>query len=191
MREPLAPAYEDDSVVIRWAPMNHTVPCLGYRLEERERPGKFNPERALALGVPKGSLWGKLQHGGTITLEGGGIVRPDQVLGKSRRGRCIAYITDSRENRNIYPLLQGADLAAIEGMFHSRESETARERGHLTAAEAGWLCSQAQVGRAILVHVSPRYENEGLTELEREARGVFPGAEMGRQFTTYTVPFPE
>jgi len=190
-REPLAPAYQDESVTIHWLPMRHTVPCLGYRLEERERPGKFNPERANSLGIPKGVLWGKLQHGEIITLEGGEVIKPDQVLGTGRRGRSIAYITDSRENENIHLLLEGADLAAIEGMFHPRDWKLAQERMHLTAAEAGQLCLRAQVGRAIMVHVSPRYEDSELGELEQEARKIFPGTEMGRPFSSYTIPLLE
>ena len=46
-------AYEDELVRILWGPLKHTTRCLGYRLEEHPRPGKFRPEAAQALGVPR------------------------------------------------------------------------------------------------------------------------------------------
>ena len=64
-------AYEDDLVRILWGPLKHTTLCLGYRLEEHPRPGKFKTEAAKALGIPYGPLWGKLQRGETVTLDQG------------------------------------------------------------------------------------------------------------------------
>ena len=61
---------------------------------------------------------------------------------------------------------------------------------HLTAREAGRLCERAGVGRAVMIHVSPRYTRDMLPELEAEARAHFPSAEMGRPGSIYTVPFP-
>ncbi|HSB66625.1 MAG TPA: MBL fold metallo-hydrolase, partial [Anaerolineales bacterium] len=82
-------AYEDDLIRILWGPLKHTTLCLGYRLEEHLRPGKFKPEAAKALGIPYGPLWGKLQRGETITLDQGSKISPDQVLGPSRPGRKV------------------------------------------------------------------------------------------------------
>ena len=48
-------AYEDELVRIRWCPVRHTTLCLGYRLEEHPRPGKFRPESAEAPASPRGS----------------------------------------------------------------------------------------------------------------------------------------
>lgn len=46
--------------------------------------GRFKPEEASKLGVPKGPLLGKLANGQTVTLEDGTEVTPDQVLDKQR-----------------------------------------------------------------------------------------------------------
>jgi len=189
--EPCSVAYEDENVIIRWAAMKHTTDCVGYLLEERERPGKFKPDKAVSLGIPKGPLWGRLQHGDTVTIGGDRIISPQQVSGPNRKGRRIAYITDTVANKNVYRLLKNADMALIEGMFHTRESDTAREKMHLTAAEAGRLCSRAGVSRAVLIHVSPRYEDDQLKELEAEAQAYMEHAEMGRMFNVYSVPLPD
>src|SRR5205809_8031809 len=56
----------------------HTVPCQGYVLEERPRPGRFSVERAEALGVPTGPLFSRLQEGETVRV-GNRTVRPEDV----------------------------------------------------------------------------------------------------------------
>ena len=60
--------------------MDHTALCLGYRLQEPERPGRFHPDRAIELGVPEGHLFGKLQAGETITTPSGVEVTPEQEI---------------------------------------------------------------------------------------------------------------
>jgi len=182
-------AYQDEFVKIRWALMKHTTTCLGYTIEEHERPGRFNVGKAIELGVPRGPAWGKLQKGESVTLENGVTITPEEVLGAPRSGRRVAYLTDTLANKNMYKLLSGADLAFIEGMFHSSEAEMARSRMHLTAREAGRLCKRSGVGRAVLIHISPRYENSRLPVLEEDAREEFAAAEMGKVGVWYSIPF--
>ena len=50
---------------------DHRMPSVGWVLEEPARPGRFHPDRALALGVPEGPLFGRLQHGQPVEVAGG------------------------------------------------------------------------------------------------------------------------
>ena len=80
-------------------PLHHTKPCFAYSLIENKRKGEFYPDKALSLGVPKGPLWGRLQHPrlpGAVWPDaqhrrhGGSLHRPPQQPGHSprrRRGR--------------------------------------------------------------------------------------------------------
>ncbi|MDM7911831.1 MAG: ribonuclease Z, partial [Methanotrichaceae archaeon] len=78
----------------------HSVPSIGYCLKEDERLGRFNREAAIALGVPPGPLFGKLQHGQEVLVDGK-TVRPDQVMGAPRPGRKIVYTGDTRPCRTV------------------------------------------------------------------------------------------
>ena len=49
-------------------PTEHRADTIGYALAEHVRLGRFNPEKARALGIPEGPLWGKIHKGETITL---------------------------------------------------------------------------------------------------------------------------
>jgi ribonuclease Z len=184
-------AFEDDRVRIRWHPVEHSRFCLGYRLEEFDRPGRFHPQRAVALGVPAGPLWGRLQRGEPVDLDSGARVRPEQVLGPARRARHVAYVVDTRPCAGIDRLCRDVDMAFLDGMFLAADQHHAVAKYHLTAVEAACIAQRAGVGRVVLVHISPRYAEPGLALLEKEAREYFPGAEMGRDLALYAVRLRE
>ncbi len=184
-------AFSDGSARIFWEPVVHTRFCLGYRFEELERPGRFDLERAAALGVPKGPMWGELQRGKSVISPSGRKVRPSEVLGPARRGRSVAYVVDSRPTPAIHSLCANTDIAFIEGMFLPAHSEHAEAKGHMTVTEAAAIAKECGAARTVLMHVSPRYENSDLRELEEEARNVCDTVRVGRDLDQFEVKLPE
>jgi ribonuclease Z len=181
-------AWQDETVQIRWLPLNHRIFCLGYRLEEHPRPGKFNTAAAEKLGIPPGPYRADLQRGKTVTLEDGTTVAPSQVLGPARPGKIFAFTTDTSRCKNLYPLLNQADIAFIEGTFHPDETMEADRSGHMTISEACRIAGRAGVKRTVIVHLSPRYRSE--TDLERLHRTVIEAginAEIGVDSAVYNV----
>lgn len=183
-------AYEDEHVRISWHRLQHTVTCVGYRIEEKDRPGRFNPDAALALGVPRGPLWGRLQAGETVEGSDGGLVRPDQVLGPTRRGRHLAYATDTGLCTGLSEVLDRADLAFLESMFAPEEEQDAYEKKHLTVTQAARQACEAHVARLVLVHISPRYEDAVLRHLAKAAAKEHPQVEIARDGNEYSLPVP-
>jgi ribonuclease Z len=184
-------AYRDQRVRIFWEPLKHTRFCLGYRMEELERPGRFIKGKALALGVPEGPLWGQLQKGREVKLESGGTVTPGQVLGPARRGRHLAFVVDTRPCKPLYRLCEGVDLAVMEGMFMPEHADQAEAKGHLTVREAARIARRAGAARAVLVHLSPRYGNDQLEDLDAVAAEEFSQARVGRELEVHTVTLTE
>jgi ribonuclease Z len=176
---------------LSWEPLDHSAFCLGYRLEEAERPGKFDPEAAARLGVPAGPLFGRLQAGEDVTLSDGRVVKPSDVLGPPRRGRVLSFATDTRPCPGLVNTLRGADLAFAEGMFALRHAAEAVEKKHMTALESATIAAEAGVSRLVLVHISPRYRLDEEPLLAEEASAAFPGVEVGRALATYAVPLPD
>lgn len=185
------PAYEDEHVRILWHPLEHTRFCLGYRWEEKDRPGKFNPALALALGIPPGPARGRLQRGETIRTPAGEEVGPHQVLGPPRRGRHVAYVVDTRPTEGIEVLCKDADIAFVEGMFLPEHSDHAVTKGHLTVAEAAGIARSARVKQLVLIHISPRYTEDELFMLQSAAAQYFDRVSIGRDLSVYPVPFVE
>ncbi len=153
-------------------PLEHGIPTMGYRFQEAERPGRFLVEEAMRIGVPKGPLWGRLQSGYTVRLEGGVEVHPQQVLGPTRPGLKIVYAVDSRPCEETVEAAFEADLLIHDGMFLSEDVDKARARGHSTAAEAAEVARRAKAKRLVLTHVSPRYRGEE-TRFIKQACKIF------------------
>ena len=155
-------------------PLEHSsILTLGYRFQETERPGRFRVEEALRLRVPKGPLWGRLQSGQAVKVEGGKQIHPQQVLGPPRPGLKIVYAVDSRPCGETIRAAFEADLLIHDGMFLSEDLDKAEARGHSTATEAAQVASAAMVRRLVLTHTSPRYRGEEKGFL-KQACDVFP-----------------
>ncbi|HWW75693.1 MAG TPA: MBL fold metallo-hydrolase, partial [Pyrinomonadaceae bacterium] len=63
--------FEDDEYAVTCAPLKHRLPAFGYRVDEKDRPGHFDVERARAEGIPPGPLYGRLKRGERVTLDDG------------------------------------------------------------------------------------------------------------------------
>lgn len=169
-----------------WA--EHTIPSLAYALIEKPRPGKFHPEKAIALGVPKGPLWSMLQRGMDVTLPDGRVVRSSDVLGPPRPGRKVVYSGDTRPSDRIVELARDADVLIHETTLGDELVERAREEGHSTPSEAAQVALKANVRLLVLTHVSARYSNPG-TLLE-QARKIFPETIMPNDLDRIDIPLP-
>lgn len=188
--EPTGGEIPGEGFVLRYLPLAHTTPTLGFSYTENVRPGRFDIDKARALGVPEGPLWGQLQRGNGIVLDGREIC-PEDVLGPPRRGRKFAYVTDTAPCDGAVELLRDADLALIEGMFTEEHAAEAEAKQHLTARQAAEIVDRSGCQRALLVHVSPRYRNEDLPRLEAEAREVCGRVELARTLERYEIPLPD
>ena len=168
--------------------VDHGVPAVGYALVEAARPGRFDVETASRLGVPDGPERGVLQRGGPVTLADGGIVRPEDVLGPPREGRKVVLSADTAPAQTVIEAASGADLLVHEATFLSDETERAKETLHSTAGGAALVAREAGVKLLALTHLSTRYFGHQVVE---EARELFPGTVVPRDFDLVEIPFPE
>lgn len=180
--------YEGDGFKVRAFPLRHTKPCLGFAFEEERRPGAFHPEKAEALGVPRGPLWAKLQGGESVSGFDGSVVTPDQVLGPSRSGRKFSYVTDSLYFPEIAKEVADSDLLVCEGMFERDLEDNAREKKHMTAEQAARIATAAGgIKKLALIHYSPRYTEQNLKQLLKEAQAIFPDTVLSRDRAVFPL----
>ena len=155
-------------------PGKHTRAVWGFAFEEDMRFGKFHSDLAEKHNVPMGPLWSQLQKGKTVVLEDGKKVFPSDVLGESRKGRKVCYVTDTRPTDDIAEAIADSDLVFCEGMFKDEHRDLAKEKMHMTGREAAELISRAGgIDKAGLLHFSPRYLFKDILEIERDAQQVF------------------
>ncbi len=157
--------------------VSHGLPSLGYILEEDPRPGRFNREQAIALGVPPGPLFGRLQRGEIIQVGSGPgcrEIRPDQVMGEARPGRKIVYTGDTRAiHSRIMDIARDADLLIHDATYDESEADRGAEFYHATARQAGEAAAALRAGKLVLIHTSSRYMDAQAHITD--ARSVFAG----------------
>lgn len=173
---------------VRVVQAEHSVPALGFSLEEKERPGRFDLGKAKALGIPEGPMFRRLQSGKTIKLSGKRIL-PRMVLGRPRRGRKLVYSGDTRPSDRIIALARRADVLIHDCTLDSSHDRLAADFGHSTAAQAAMVAKKAKASVLFLVHLSPRYEETGI--LEKEARRVFKNSFVAQDLSEYEVKYPD
>jgi len=162
--------------------VEHRISAVGWALEEDPRPGRFHPDRAAALGVPEGQMWGELQRGRSVVVPGGTVVEPAAVVDPPRRGRRLVVTGDTRPCAATVRAARGADLLVHESTFGDAEERRAVETTHSTAREAGRVAREAAAEHLVLTHLSTRYDADPsplLAQAAEEFRGAIDVAYDG------------
>lgn len=183
--------YSGEDFYVRAFPLKHTKTCVGYTLEELDRPGEFNPDKARECGVPCGPLWSKLQHGESVQAADGHMVNPEDVMGKKRSGRKVSYVTDTLYLPSIAQEVRGSDLLFCEGMFTEEYADQAAEKKHMTSKQAARIAKDAAVDKMALIHYSPRYTDYELANILNEAKEIFPDTVLSRDRMSFDIPYKD
>src|SRR5689334_10501644 len=171
---------DENEYFVEALPLDHSIFCLGWRFQEKDRPGEFNLEKAIALGIPRGPLYRKLQLGENVTLDDGRMIQPEEVVGAKRRGKSVAYCLDTQFTERSIELAHECTALVHETTFGSEETDMARERKHSTMQDAARVAKEAQAEHLIATHFSSRYDGRQVSRIADEARSTFPHITVGR-----------
>lgn len=181
--------FEDDRFQVVCAPMRHRVEAYGYSVIEKPLPGRFDVERARALAIPEGPLFGRLKAGETILLPDGRTIEGNALVGPPRHGRKITYCGDTVYTPQSVELAQDADLLIHESTFVQADIEQAQRGMHSTAESAALVAQRAGAHNLLLTHFSARYESgNGMAEILSEAQAIFLNTHLAYDFYTYDIP---
>ena len=183
--------YEDAEFIVSCNILHHRVTAYGYRVEEKNRAGKFDVEKAKALEIPPGRVYGQLKRGETVTLKDGRVINGSDLCGPTEIGRKFVYCTDTVFCENAVDLAKDADVLIHEATFAHQDSQMAFDRLHSTSTMAAQTALAAGAHHLIMSHFSPRYAPGNAIELKdllNEGRAIFPNTQMAYDFMTYDVP---
>ena len=151
--------FEDEKFSIYVCKANHSVTAFSYVFEEKDKPGRFNVDKAKGLGIPEGELWKKLQNGNEIRIQDKTIT-PSQVLGEKRSGKKIGISGDTMPTNELEKFFENCDYLIFDSTFLEAEKQKAQDTCHSTAKQAATLGKKANVKNLVLTHFSARYKDE-------------------------------
>ena len=158
---------ETDTYKVLSIGLNHTVECLGYAFEEKEK-FKYDRQKVRELGL-RANHFKELEEKGHTTVNGKKIEK--HQLGEFKKGFKFAYITDTYYTENIFKLAEGADYLILECTYFD-EDEYAEAVKHLSfnifRTKIYPKLLQLGVKNIILTHFSRRYKD--LSKFEEAIR---------------------
>lgn len=178
---------EREEYVIRALKTEHNISSLGYALIENPRPGRFNREKAIELGIPPGPLFAKLQKGNPVEVNGK-LINPEDVMGAPRPGRTVVYSGDTRPCKSILEASRNADVLIHDGSFADEMADWAEESKHSTAGEVAALAKEAGVRRLILTHISSRYTDDAEPILT-DSKKIFENVIIAEDLMEIEIPY--
>jgi len=182
--------FEDELMEVKCTSLKHRLPAYGYRVNEKDKPGQFNLEKAKKLNIPAGPIYGKLHSGQRVELEDGRILNGSDFCGEPRKGESFVYCTDTIFSKKAVELSKNVDLLVHESTFSEKDEEMAFEKLHSTTIMAANTALLSNAKKLLLTHLSPRYTTKSSVkpiDLLNEARQIFPNTFLAKDFLTTKI----
>ena len=182
--------FEDELMEVKCASLKHRLPAFGYRVNEKDKPGQFNLEKAKKLNIPEGPIYGRLHSGQRVKLEDGRILNGSDFCGEPRKGESFVYCTDTIFSKRAVELSKNVDLLVHESTFSDKDEEMAFEKLHSTTIMAAKTALLSNAKKLVLTHISPRYTPKSLVkpiDLLNEAKQIFPNTFLAKDFLSIKI----
>lgn len=183
------PLFEDEQFKVEAALLEHRIDSYGYRIVEKDKPGKLNQELLERHGIKPGPVYGRLKRGESVIVENGVTLHPQDVLGVPKKGRIVTILGDTRPCDNAITLSLGANVVVHEATFLHDLAQMAYDYHHSTSLQAAEAAKQAGAFQLVMTHFSSRYKDmEQLQPLLDEARTIFPNTILAEEHVMLPVP---
>lgn len=181
---------DDEEFYVEARPLKHTKFCVGYRFQEKDKPGKVDADKAVKMGISKDEQYKELKAGNDVTLDDGSVVKSSDIVGHPRPGDSFAYVTDTEYTPNAVKLAMNTNILYHEATFGNDLNDKASETGHSSTADAARVATEAQTKLLVIGHFSARYTNAH--DLLKEAReGFYPAWLANELRPIFTDPMHE
>lgn len=179
--------FEDDRFQVLARKLVHRAESFGFRIVEKDRPGRLDAQRLEECGVQPGPVFQKLKQGETITLENGRTISGSDFISPGQKGKVVAILGDTSPAPAGLLLAEKADLLVHEATYAADLAERAAEHGHSTTVQAARLAHDSQAKKLIITHISSRYKTGMEGSLLAECRAIFPDTEIAEDLKSFTV----
>lgn len=179
--------FEDEFFVVESKKLDHRIESFGYRIREKDRPGRLLDDRLKAAGVAPGPIYGKIKRGEDVVLEDGTVLSAKEFTAPPIPGRVVTILGDTRYCRQSVELARQADVVVHEATFDEELSHLAQQYYHSTAQQAAGLAREAEARTLILTHFSTRYRPGDVERILDKVRTMFPNTYAAEDFMRFPV----
>ncbi|PST82643.1 ribonuclease Z [Pedobacter yulinensis] len=174
--------FENSDLVVSSFPLNHRIPCTGYRFSQKKRQRKLIKEKVADVPVV---YFSALKKGQDVTLPDGRVLPASDYTTAAEEPRSYAYCSDTLCDGTYLEAIRGSNTIYHEATFLHEMLDRANETHHSTALQAAEAALEAGAEKLIIGHYSSRYKT--LEALLDEARAVFPQTQLALEGRTYTL----
>lgn len=177
--------FEDADYRVTAKNLQHIIPCLGYRIEQKPLPGKLLITKAKEAGVPNGPLLKQLKSGEDVILEDGRVVASSDVTGEPQEGFIVAILGDTNYCSAAVELAKDTDILVHEATFDIDTGNLAKEYGHSTIGDAARVAQEAGAKTLIANHISARFMPSDVAQLQKQGEAIFPALHIAEDFSRF------
>lgn len=176
--------FENYDVSVETIPLEHRIPCTGFKFSGKKRLPKIIKEKVDELEISIENI--PLIKKGFAFTDRAGVIHPSSELTtEPEKPKAYAYCSDTICNWKYLDLIADVDLLYHEATFMHDMLERATETFHTTSFQAAEVAIKANVKRLIIGHFSARYRD--LEPVLMEAQSVFPNTFLAIEGSTFRL----
>lgn len=177
---------ENDTYQVDCVVLDHGIQSFGYRVIEKDRPGRLKVEELQKLGIAPGPIYQQVKEKEQTVLDNGQVLHRKDYLDEPKQGKKVVIFGDTRYVPQHIAFIQDADVLVHEATFDEAKAALAKAYYHSTTHQAARFAKDANIGKLILTHISSRYQNDMEKTLLQEAQAIFPNTKLASDFATFT-----
>lgn len=162
--------FENWDVKVESFPLDHRIPCTGFKFTEKQRLRKIIKSKIEELSIPI-DMVPLIKKGHSFTDKSGRVYSAEELTTEADRPKSYAYCSDTICSWNYLKYIQDVDLLYHEATFLHEMLPRAEETFHSTALQAAEVALKANAKKLLIGHFSARYRDLDL--LLNEAKSIF------------------
>ena len=175
--------YEDKLITITSFPLNHRIPCCGFRFDEKPRQPNIRKDQLKRYQIPIREIK-QIKAGKNFLSASGELILNDRLVTPAAAPRSYAFCSDTAYSPNIIPHLKDIDLLYHEATFEKCDEALARATFHSTGEQAARMANEAGAKKLLIGHFSARYRTSN--SIINEAKAVFKTTEAAEENTKWS-----
>ncbi|QLK86111.1 ribonuclease Z [Staphylococcus sp. 17KM0847] len=148
-------------------PLNHGVPCYGYRVKAPSTPGKLDVAKLQAIGMQPGPMYQHVKNQDTFEFEGV-VYDAHHFKDADKQGPIVAIFGDTKPCSNEKILAHHADVMVHEATYIEGDKQLANNYYHSHIDDVFDLIAHADVKHSLLTHLSNRYTKEDIRRIDQQ-----------------------